>query len=395
MKKPKALPLEGIRIVEITTAWVGPGSGGILAGMGAEVIKIENPARPDFWRRCPPFADGKPGNNRSGAFALLNRGKKDCVLDLKSPAGADAVKRLVKISDMVITNFAPRVMGNFGLSYADLRKVKPDIIMVSASGYGVNGPDRDRVAFGPVLEAYSGLSCLIGEPGSPAQLCGTSITDHIGCTNAAFAALAALHHRNRTGEGQFVDLSESETALVCMGDAVMEYTMNHRVPQPHGNHDEVMAPHNCYRCKGEDRWLAIAIASDEEWQSLCRVIAKPGLSTDERFQDGFLRWKNQDELDKIIAAWAKEQDSMAVAPQLQQAGVAAAPVTSSEDLYNDPHLRAREYFVEHEHPEVGKRELPGVIARLSATPGKIGGYDPLLGEHTDWVLNELLGEKKP
>ena len=394
MEKARKMPLEGIRVVEIATAWVGPGCCGILASMGAEVIKIENPAMPDFWRRVPPFADGTHGVNRSGAFALLNRGKKDILLDLKTPEGINIAKRLVKISDLVITNFSPRVMGSLGLGYDVLKEVKPDIIMVYATGYGLDGPDRTRVAFGPVLEAYSGLSCLIGYPDSPAYLCGTSITDHIGATNAAFAAVAALHHRDITGEGQMIDLSETETALVCMPEAVMEYTMTGRDPQPHGNRDEIMAPHNCYRCQGDDKWLAIAVGTDEEWHCLCQVMGKPELVDDERFQDGFLRWQNQEELDKIIAEWAIEQGHIDIARRLQEAGVTAAPVYSGEELYKDPHLRAREYFVEHEHPEVGKRELPGVLFKLSETPGKITGHDPLLGEHTDWVLNDLLATEE-
>jgi len=390
MAKSPKLPLEGIRILEITTAWVGPGSAGMLASMGAEVIKLENPAMPDFWRRVPPFAEGKQGVNRSGAFALLNRGKKDCLLDLKTIEGVDTAKRLAKISDMVITNFSPRVMNSLGLDYDVLREVKPDIIMVYATGYGLNGPDKTRVAFGPVLEAYSGLSCMIGYPDSPAYLCGTSITDHVGAVTSAFAAMAALHHRDTTGEGQLVDLSETESALACMADAVMEYTMTGRNPRPHGNSDEIMAPHNCYRCRGDDNWIAIAAGSDEEWKNLCQAMGRAELVEDERFQDGFLRWKNQGSLDKIIAEWARDQDHIEAMKKLQEAGVAAGPVYSGEELYRDPQLRAREYFVEHEHPEVGRRELPGVLFKLSKTPGRIGGSDPLLGEHTDWVLKELL-----
>ena len=352
MEETKGMPLDGIRVVEITTAWVGPGCCGILASMGAEVIKLENPARPDFWRRVSPFAEAKQGVNRSGAFALLNRGKKDCLLDLKTAEGVDIAKRLVKISDLVISNFSPRVMSDLG------------------------------------------LSCLIGYPDSPAYLCGNSITDHIGATNAAFSAIAALHHRNNTGEGQLVDLSETETALCCMADAVMEYTMTGRDPRPHGNRDERMAPHNCYRCRGDDKWIAIVVKTDEEWQSLCQVMGKPELSDDVRFQDGFLRWKNQDELDKIVGEWTIDKDHIELMHTLQKAGVTAAPAYNGEELYKDPQMRARRYFVVHEHPEVGKRELPGVLFKLSVTPGRIRGSDPLLGEHTDWVLHELLASEK-
>ncbi len=390
MKRVKSLPLEGIRVIEFTTAWAGPTCGVMLSDMGAEVIKIENPALPDISRRLDPYAEGKPGLNRSGYFAVFNRGKKGCLLDLKQPEGVEAVKRLVRISDMVVVNFAPRVMDSLGLGYSVLKEIKPDLIMVSLSGYGATGPDKDNVAYGEVLEAYSGLDFLIGYPGDSPLQCGTTISDQVSATSAAFAALAALHYRDLTGEGQHIDVAEVEALLTCIPEAIMEFTMNGRIPLPQGNRSGTMAPHGCYRCQGEDKWVAIAVGNDSEWKDLCLVMGKPELIADERFQDGFCRLKNQDELDKIITEWTGGQVPIDVMTQLQKVNIASAPVYSSEELYKDPHLRARGFFVEINHPEVGKRELPGVFAKLSETPGAVRGHDPLLGEHTDWVLHELL-----
>lgn len=390
MKKAGSLPLGGIRVVEFTLHWAGPTCGMMLSDMGAEVIKIENPALPDASRRYEPFAEGERGLNRSGYFALLNRGKRDCLLNLKQPENVEAVKRLIRISDIVLENYAPRVLDSLGLGYSVLKEIKPDLIMISLSGYGATGPEKDSIAFGQVLEAYSGLNSLIGYPDSPPLGCGTVISDQTSATLAAFAALAALHYRDLTGEGQHIDMSEVEALLTCMPEAVMEFTMNGRIPLPQGNRDDVMAPHGCYRCQGEDKWVAIAVETDEEWKDLCLVMGKPELTNDERFQDGFCRLKNQDELDNIIIEWTSGQSPADVMTQLQKVNIASAPVYGGEELYNDPHLRAREFFVEINHPEVGKRELPGVFAKLSETPGEIRGSDPLLGEHTDWVLHELL-----
>lgn len=390
MEKAKRLPLEGIRVIEITTAWAGPRCVRMMADMGAEVIKIENPARPDNARRDQPFAEGKMGINRSGCFEMFNRGKKDVALNLKSPEGVSAVKRLVKISDVVVINFAPRVMDSLGLGYEVLKEIKPDIIMASMSGYGATGPDRDRVAFGAVLEAYCGMDSLIGYPGDPPKQCGTVISDHISAVTANFTVLAALHHRNRTGEGQHLDISEVETLVACMPEAVMEYTMNKRVPQAYGNRDEVMVPHGTYRCQGEDKWVAIAVGGEEEWQNFCRVMGEPQLAKEAHFSDRYSRWRNQDELDKIISEWTSGQEHVEVMRKLQEAGIAAGPVYTQEELYSDPHIKAREILIECDHPEVGKRALPGVFAKLSETPGQIMSRAPLLGEHTDWLLNELL-----
>jgi benzylsuccinate CoA-transferase BbsF subunit len=389
------LPLEGIRVIELATAWAGPVAARFLADMGAEVIKIENPERPDFSRGWPPFAEGVRGINRNGYYATYNRGKKGCALDLKEARAIDTVKRLAGISDVLIQNFAPGVLDRMGLGYKELRKIKPDFIMVSLSGFGATGPDSDALAFGPILEPYAGLSMLMGYPADPPLPCGLAVSDHISGTLAALAALFALHHRSRTGKGQHIDLSEVEALLACMPEAVMEYTMNRRNPRPRGNHDEVMAPHGCYRCRGDDRWVAIAIETDEEWRSLCAVMGRPELGRDTRFGDGFQRWKHRDELDSIVSAWTAAGDGTELMHTLQGAGIAAGAVSSGEELYADRQLRHREFLTEIFHPVTGQRELPGLFARLSETPGRIRSHDPLLGEHNEWLLDLLSRRESP
>ena len=391
MKKARSLPLAGIRVVEFSNAWAASVCGAMLADMGAEVIKIENPTLPDTWRRSPPYAEGQPGLNRSGVFAVFNRGKKSCALDLKQPEGVAAARRLIGISDVVLENFSPNVMNRLGLGYSVLKEVKPDLIMISLSAYGATGPDKDSIAYGSCLEPYAGLSFFIGYPDRTPQECGTYISDHTSGTLAAFAALSALHYRDLTGEGQHIDISEVETLLACMPEAIMEFTMNGRIPLPQGNRDDAMAPHGCYRCRGEDKWVAIAVGNDSEWKDLCLVMGKPELIADERFGDTFCRLKNQDELDRIITEWTRGQAPVDVMTQLQKVNIASAPVYCAEELHKDPHLRERGFFMEINHPEAGRRELPGVFAKLSETPGAIREPDPLLGEHTDWALGELLG----
>ncbi|MCK9275086.1 MAG: CoA transferase [Syntrophales bacterium] len=384
------LPLQGINIVEFTTSWVGPGGGGLLCEMGADVIKIENPRVPDYWRRAVKEFHETGSVNRSGGFAMNNRGKRSCALDLKNNnENLEAARKIIRRSDILITNFAPRVMNSLGLGYEALQEINPDLIMIAASGYGATGPDRDAVAFGVCLEPYAGLSSLIGYSDSPPLPCGTTLSDLAGQVLVAYTALVALHHRRITGEGQYIDISEVESLLACMPEAVMEYSMNGTVPVANGNRDELMAPHGCYRCAGEDKWIAIAIKSDKEWQSLCRAMDHSDLASDERFQDAFLRFHNQDELDTIISQWTKDKKPVDLMIILQKEGIISGPVYSGEEIFNDPHLRSRNLFFEHVHPEVGKKELPGPFAKLSETPWKVRGADPLFGQHTEEILKEL------
>lgn len=240
---------------------------------------------------------------------------------------------------------------------------------------------------GPSLEPHAGLSTVIGYPDDPPLSCGTAISDEIAGITAAFAVMAALHYRDMTGKGQHIDLSEVETMLSCMGEAIMEFTMNNRLPARLGNKDEAMAPHGVYKCQGKDKWVAIAVTDDAEWRAFCKVIGKERLIRDERFQDGFGRLNNQKTLDEIITQWTLNKKPSDIMNKLQKAGVACGPCYDAEKIFSDPHLRANRFFIEIEHPQAGKKEQPGVFARFSRTACRVRRHAPLLGEHTDEIRN--------
>ena len=358
--------------------------------MGAEVIRVETNRRLDQFRKNPPFAEGKPGPDRAGGFHQLNYSKKSCTLDLGQPEAAEIAKKIVKISDVAIENFAFGVMERFGLGYSVLKELKPDLIMVSSSALGRVGPDRDYVAYGATIHSFSGLCSLTGYAGGPPRPIGGTYTDPLTGVTLAFAALVALHHRARTGQGQFIDVSMAEATMVQLPEGLMDYAMNKRVRLPMGNRDDIMAPHGCYPCKGEDKWVAIAVATEEEWEALCRVIGRPELCKKEEFDDAFCRWQNQEALDQLIGEWTRKHIPYEAIEILQQAGIAAGIPLDTEELLNDPHLKERGLFIEMNHPEVGSRpviRLPWIL-----TPGPSARYKhaPLLGEHNQYVFHDLL-----
>jgi len=362
--------------------------------MGAEVIKIENTERLDFGRRAGSFPPGREGDpNCSAYFGANNCSKKSCLLDLSKPRARELAKEIIRRSDVFVENFAPGVMDRLGLGYQDLKKIKRDIIMASLSGMGQTGPEKQYVAYGPNLSAYSGHSALIGYADGEPQAEHIAWTDWIASTNGAFAILAALYHRAKTGEGQFIDVALSEGAALFIGDAIMEYTVNQRVRRPMGNHDDVMAPHNVYPCQGEDNWVSIAVATDDEWKAFCEAIGNPEWCKQEMFSDRLGRWNNQDELDKLIAEWTINYSPYEVMETMQKAGVAAGPSLEQKTLLEDPHIRERGFFVEIDHPEAGKRPEAGMPFKLSRS--SFNYYPaPLLGEHNDYVFGELLGISK-
>ena len=293
---------------------------------------------------------------------------------------------------MVTDNFSGSMMERFGLTYPVLKGIKPDIIALSMSCWGATGPERDYRAYDPNFAALSGLYDLTGYPdGQPSLSGGRGRLDLFSGAALAFCVAAALVHRTITGEGQFIDLSQWEATNCLIGEAFLDYFMNGRSPTRTGNRDTIMAPHNCYRCRGEDKWVSIAVATDEEWQALCRAIGRPGLAGDERFADAASRWKNQDELDRLISQWTVNYTHYEVTDILQKAGVAAFPSMSREELARDPHLMERGAFVEVAHPEAGLKTFLAPPWRLSATPAEISRHSPLLGEHNEYVFCDLLG----
>lgn len=387
------LPLSGVRVLDFTWAWAGPFCTMQLAHLGAEVIRVETTARPAcVTRLIPPFADDVPGPNRAGYFNQYNQGKKSLLLNLTRPESIDIACQLVKHCDIVADNFAAGVMDKLGLGYAKLRTIKPDIIMISMSGYGQTGPFKGFVGYGPPASAASGMFFTTGyEGGEPGEI-GVSYPDPNAGIFGAFALMAALTHRALTGEGQYIDQSQFETALALMPEGLLEYELNHREPERHGNHDPVMAPHECYKAAGDDeKWVSIAVGGEEEWRALCRAMGNPGLADDSRFKTAALRKRNEAALDEIITAWTRTRDRWETAKALQEAGVAAFPSMSNKDLAEDPHLNARGYFTMLEHPEVGRRQHAGIPWKMSGTPCEVRSPAPLRGADTEAVLKSLLG----
>jgi len=385
------LPLEGIRIADFTWAWAGPYATMLLGFMGAEVIKIESTKRPDH-SRMRSLAAGPTfgGPNQAPIFNDLNLNKMSITLDLTQPKAVGLAKRVVSISDVVAENFRPGVMDKLGLGYGVLKEVKPDIIMLSSSAVGGTGPQRHYVGYAPTFAALGGMAHFTGYPdGPPIPLMGSS--DLRSAAASAFAILAALYYRAQTGEGQHIDLSSTETIAVLIGDALMDYTMNNRVSSRKGNRDEIMAPHNCYPCQGDGSWVSIAVATEEEWQALCHAMGNPPWVKDEKFSDQLSRWRNQEELDRLIGEWTINYTHRQVMEKLQQVGVAAVPSFGGLELFQDPHLKERGFAKEVEHPAIGKRLVVNAPWRFSATPAQVSRYGPLLGEHNEYVFGELLG----
>jgi len=384
-------PLSGVRVTEFTSAWAGPYATCLLGFLGAEVVKVESRKRIDH-ARFTSFTTGTNFSNpdQSPVFNSLNLNKRSVCLDLTRPKAVEIAKRLVEKSDVVAENMRPGVIGRLGLDYRALREVKPDIIYLSSSSCGQTGPHREHVGYAPNFASAAGLSYVTGYPDWPPSILSGAI-DLRSATAAAFAILAALLYRQRTGEGQYIDLASQETIVMMNSNALMDYLMNQRVQTRRGNRDDRMAPHNCYRCRGEDHWIAVAVATDREWRALCRVMGKPELAEDERFSTAESRLRHQEELDRIIGEWSRDEDDYELMHELQEAGVAATPSLSTEALFEDPHLAARGTFLQVDHPLLEKDWVLSPPWRLSATPARIRRHAPSLGEHTERIFGELLG----
>jgi benzylsuccinate CoA-transferase BbsF subunit len=388
---PDNLPLSGIRVADFTWVWAGPFATLQLAHLGAEVIRIESQSRVCVTRRIPPFADGQAGPNRSGYYNQYNQGKASICLNLKTPEGLEVAKKLVSVSDIVSENFAAGVMDKMGLGYEALRQVKPDIIMIAMSGYGASGPESAYVSYGPAQVPMSGLSSLTGFPGFPPMHVGFSYGDPNGGLHGAFAVLAALLHRAQTGEGQYIDLSQWETSVAVLGEGLMEQVMNGTQPPRMGNRDPYMAPHGLFRCQGDDRWVSIVAADEEEWQRLCTGMGRPELAADPRFATLAARKQNEDALEELLNSWTAQLTAEDVTTRLQAAGVAAFPAFTNKELAEDPHLRSRGFFVELPHAEVGVRQHAGVPWVFSETPCQVRRPAPCVGQDTDDMLHSVLG----
>ena len=389
-ENPVSKPLEGIRVIDFTWYAAAPIATKTLADYGAEVIRIEGSSRPDGHRMLPPFKDSISGWNRGGGFNQSNTGKLSVALNLAHPKGIEVAKRLIAQADIVAESFSGGTMEKMGLGYEELKKVKPDIIMLSSCMQGHTGPHATLPGFGPHLTALSGFNHIAGWPDrQPAQL--GNHTDFIAPIFNALAPLAALDYRRRTGKGQYLDLSQYENAIHLMAPLILDYIVNQRVANRMGNRYPYAAPHNAYRCRGEDRWCAIAVFTDEEWQSFSRVIGNQTWTNDPRFATLQARKENEDELDRLVEEWTINHSPEEVMTMMQAAGVAAGVLETGQDLLeHDPQLRHRHSFWELDHPEVGKYYALGPSFILSKSPCEVRRA-PLLGEHNEYAMKELLG----
>jgi len=375
-------PLDGIRVLDFTWVVAGPVTTRILADLGAQVIKVERRGSLDF------------GDRRGGLSGTLMRGKRSLLLDLNDPRGADLARRLAAVSDVVIDNFSARVMTNLGLDYDALVQVRPDIICVRMTGFGLTGPDRDHVSYGPTLQALTGYTLLMAEPDGPPAGFGYSYSDLAGGNLGALAVLAAIWHRRRTGRGQLVDLAQLETVASVLGPVLLDRALHGGASAPGGNASQEApgAPHGVYPCAGDERWLAITVFTDAEWERFAGALGGPAWTCDARFATRGGRIRHAAELDRQVAEWTRGQRVEEAMALLQRAGVAAGLVANAEDLCaRDPQLAARRHFVEVPTPEGRTVRIDGPPFVLSETPAAVSGPGPLLGEHADDVLSGLLG----
>ena len=381
MNKQGRRALDGIRILDFTWVVAGPVATRILADQGAEVIKIERRDSLDL------------GSRRGGFTGNLFRGKQSTVINMSDPRGREIARQLVKVSDVVIDNFSARVMRNWGMDYESLRQIKPDIITVSMSGFGHTGPHKDYVSYGPTLQALSGYTLLMRHAGKEPAGWGYSYADMSGGYSGALAVLMALWYRRRTGYGQFVDLSQFETISSMVGPALLDILANNTQSDSFGNRSQEApaAPHGVYRCLGEDRWCAITVFTEKEWQGFCGVVGNPTWTKDERFATVTARVRHHEALDLYVEDWTSRHFAEEVMELLQRVGVAAGVVANSEDMDRDPQLQARGYWAQVPTPEGENVILDGPPIRLSTMPGYVATPGPLLGEHTESVLHTLLG----
>ena len=378
-----ALPLAGVRVVDFSWVIAGPTCTRILANMGAEVIKVESRRRPDPTRRAT-----------GGNFHFLNQSKRSLTLNLSTPRGLELAKQLVAVSDVAIENFATGVFERLGLGYDVLSTLRPDLIMVSSSGLGHTGPDRNHVAYGTLIQCFTGWSSLTGNAGGRPQPGGVW-TDPVTGMLQAFLIASALRHRERTGLGQYVDFAMAEVICTMLPEALMDWAMNERTQVPLGNSDPLCAPHGLFSCQGEDRWVAIAVTSDEQWRLLCSVIERPEFADDARFATLAGRKANAATLDQAVGDWTRNLSNDDVTKRLQAAGVPAGPSMNGVDVFDDPHLEARGFFSTHTSSQGVEVRLPGLPWQFRPGPGPKVDRAPEMGQHNFDVLGDVLGLARP
>jgi benzylsuccinate CoA-transferase BbsF subunit len=383
--------LEGIRVLDFSWVGAGPIATKYLADFGAQVIKVESRKRLDLGRLSAPFKDNIVDPDRSAFFLHSNTSKLSITLNLSHPKGVEIAKKLVLLSDIVMENFAPGVIGRIGLGYDVLRQIKPNIIMASSSIYGQTGPKSRFRGFGNAGAAISGHYALTGWPDRDPVSPGIAYADVVQPLFTVLALLAALDYRERTGKGQYIDASQVETMIQFISPTMLDYFVNGHIQKRMGNRSLYACPHGAFPCQGEDRWCAIAVFDDMEWKGLCQVMQNPEWTHNAKFATLSSRKENEDELESLMGQWTTHYKAEDLVAKLQAADVPSGVVQDASDLVDrDPQLRARQSFIRLDHPVIGECNHPAPPIKLSKSPAQIK-TSPCLGQHNDYVYTKLLG----
>lgn len=378
-------PLHGVRVADFTLHAAGPYCAHLLSLLGAECIKIETGARPDIFRKPHPVY----GRMTAATFDQVASNKLSVQLNLKDPRGVELAKRIVAVSDIVAESFRPGVMDRLGLGYEALKAVKPDIVMVSVSASGQTGPERGYAGYAPLFGAAGGLGTLTGyEDGPPTEI--RHVMDHSTGLTAAMGALAAYLRQKHTGLGQHVDVAACEVACGFIGDALLQFAATGVAPRRTGNDAPQVAPHNVYPCAGEDTWVSIVVATDDEWRAFAKALRRDEWLSDARFALAQARWTHRRELDREIEAWTRTRSREEVTRVLEAVGVSAFPSYTAQDIVDDPHVNARDVIRTMTGPDGESRKVVGPPWRFSRTPASLERWTPKLGEHNEYVFGELL-----
>lgn len=383
-------PLRGVRVLEATHYGAGPMVGTLLTDMGAETIKCDLPGAGDMLRHLPPFMEDKEGRTKESLFHLsINRGKKNITLNFKGPEGQEVFKELAKKVDVIIENFKPGTMEKWNLGYQDIRKVKPDIIYTSATGYGQFGPYSYRPGFDTVGQAYGGLMHITGYPDGPPTRTGNAMSDNITGWLGAFSTVCALYYRDKTGKGQHIDIGQVDVILYTseigiLGAATGVFHWN-RIGSGHPS--AVVCDQ--YLCK--DGYVYIIVNQPSHWRRFCKIIGREDLIEDPRTNNPETRVKNRSFVNEVVSNWVKDKTVDEVIKLLDEAQLVVMPILNFSQIVENEHIRARDMIVEVHHPTLGKLPIYGVGPKFSLTPGKIRSAAPLLGQHNEEIYQGLLG----
>ena len=387
----EAGPLSGYRVLDFGWVLAGALPGMVLADMGAEVLKVETRQRMDYMRLGRPIIGDEPDPEQHPLFHNVNRGKLSIAVNTTKPGAIDLMKELVPYCDVVVENFSPGVMDRLGLGYDVLSGIKSEIVMASISSNGQTGPLRDLRAYAPSIGALSGLDSTMGYEGERPLGLKHAYADIVGALHSVFAIVSALHQKERTGQGQYIDVSMLRATVATMGAGLMEYEMTGRVMGPKGNYDPVMAPYGNYPCQGDDAWVSIAVRTEDEWQGLKTGMGNPAWCEEERFSSRYSRLENRRDLDDNLSTWTRERTAGDITELLQANGVAAIPVMGAEDRLFNPHFKERGLYSDIEHPSLGVEPVYNIMWNLERTPPSIHRHAPLLGEHNQQIFGGLLG----